>query len=217
MHDPLRPPAVTVEDVDALFAGAAVAPQTGVFAASWEQLVSEYGPLTEEDIAEARKVEVGADVGGLKTIRHSHHRIAQMVAGGVLTNVEIGVLCNITPGRISILKTFPAFQELVEHYRAKQEDVLVAATAMFTDRAGELTLEMMQELQERLHNSPESFTPSALNELIKTLADRSGNAPVARSQNVNVNVNMGETLRAARERAVAFERQRQLPSPADVE
>src|SRR6185312_8434766 len=101
------------------------------------------------------------------------------------------------------LKRSPAFAELMAHYSAEVQDQF----AGFVERAGELSERLVDELSTRLDEKPETFSINQILEAVKTLADRSGNAPVARSLNVNTNVDLGTKLA----RALAAEVQRILP------
>jgi len=160
-----------------------------------EDLVIDTGPLTEQHVAIAQQHE---DTGGrlgsgdeshytLKAIRHTHHRLAQYLAGGLDEN-KAAVLCNYTPQRVSALKQVPAFAELLAYYQRTSE----VEWTDFVSAAADLSTDMLHRLQEILDESPE-----------KLLRDYSGNAPVAKSLNVNINQGLGDRLRAARERAQA--------------
>ena len=53
----------------------------------------------------------------VQTLRDNHHRIARAVASG-MSNADVAATCGIAINRVSILKSDPAFVELVAHYRA---------------------------------------------------------------------------------------------------
>jgi hypothetical protein len=63
-----------------------------------------------------------------------------------------------------------------------------------------LAISTVNRLQD-LVDEDEELSPSVLLEIGKFAADRSGNAPVTKSLNVNVNHQFGDKLKAARERA----------------
>ena len=69
---------------------------------------------------------------------------------------------------------------------------------------GEFELRVL-ELQDRLELDPEKVSTDQLLDTIKLTADRTGNGP--KQTNVNVNVNLGDRMKAARERAA-------LPPPS---
>ena len=168
-----------------------------------EEVVTSVADLSIEDLGKAEEriltgVPLGVTLPELKNIRHTHHRLAQYIAGG-MEDSRAAVLCNYSINRVSILKSTPAFQELLAHYKATVDEEFTD----FVSVAAGLGLDALQELQRRLDETPEQFSVNALLELTKTVADRSGNAPVSRSLNVNMNLGLGDRLKAARERANA--------------
>lgn len=201
MSDHISPPALAQSAVDALLDSMPMDfARKGRPTLPIEELVLSHGPITAEDIQVARAhVASGQPIGvanpTLKAIRNTHHRLAQLLAAG-MDETPAGRLCNYSPSRVSVLKTSPAFQELLSYYADKVEQEFVE----FAHAAGELSKDFLGELQRRLDETPEAFTPTTLMEAIRTLADRSGNAPVQRSFNVNTNVDLGARLAAARAR-----------------
>lgn len=166
-------------------------------------IVIEAGPLSAEHVQRHLECkEAGINVGSGTTITHiraSHQRVAQLLALGVPDH-KVALLCNLSPSYISgVLKRSPAFQELLASYQGIQQEEF----ADFVAAAADLSMDLLQHVSKQLEEAPERFTPSVANELIKTLADRSGHSPVTKSLNVNVNTNMGDRLKAARERAAA--------------
>lgn len=158
-------------------------------------------PITAEDIAAMKRhMDSGASLGvqpvNIKALRHTHHRLAQLLAVGVDETVAAR-LCNYSVSRVSILKADPAFAELMAHYT----DEVKAEWADFVGTAANLSMDFLQELQRTLDETPDKFTPQTMLEAIKVLADRTGHAPVQKTQNVNINLNMGDKLKMARERA----------------
>lgn len=173
-------------------------------------------PLTAADIAAMQAhVNSGNSLGvkavDIKALRHTHHRLAQMLAVGVDETVA-AKLCNYSVSRVSILKGDPAFAELLAHYSEEVKE----EWADFVGTAANLSMDFLQELQRKLDEEPEKFSPSAIMEAIKILADRTGHAPVQKTQNVNINLNMGDKLKAARERANQAELQ-QITSVRDID
>lgn len=203
---PLTPPQpITVEDLDSLMEGLPdLSRGRGRIAAAGGEevtLVEGWGPLTQEHVAAEREWrEAGAPsidqgVPSLKHIRASHHRLAQLLAVGT-PQITAAALCNYSPIRVSILAGDPAFQELMAHYQGNVKE----SWADFVEASATLSVDMLQELQRRLDETPEGFTHTHLMEGIKLLADRSGHAPVSRNLNVNVNADLGDRLEAARRR-----------------
>lgn len=169
---------------------------------SRESLASgEGGPLTQAIL------ESGQFVGGTSgqenlvsfdQIRARHHRIAQLLASG-LKPVTVARLVGFSPGFVANLQTSPAFQELLAHYAAEVHDQFTD----FVQSASEFSQEVLDELRDRLQDNPKQFTVNQLLESMKATADRSGNAPVAKSVNLNVNTDLGTKLAEARKRSLA--------------
>lgn len=178
-----------------------------------DQLVLEYGPLTQEHIVAAEEfLESGVSIEpqkSIKELRHSHHRAAQFVALG-LDDVTVSRLANYSPGRIAILRNDPAFMELVAHYSTEVHE----EWADFVSTAKDLSMDVLGVIRDKLEDTPNAqLSLNTLSDLLKTLADRTGNAPVTRSLNVNANLDMGSDLRRARERAEEAQRAALLDPP----
>lgn len=133
----------------------------------------------------------------LKRLSDRHHALARMLALGEPMSVVCSAL-GYTPSRVSVLKASPAFQELLALYQDEKE----AGFADFVSRAAGLATDAVSVLQDRLEEQPEDVSTNALVEIVKMAADRSGNGPTS-TQNTNVSLDLGERLRAARERARA--------------
>lgn len=167
------------------------------------EVIVEWGPLTEDHVREmqthaASGGSLGYEVPQLKAIRNTHHRAAQLLAMG-MDETKVARLCNYSIYRISNLKADPAFAELLAYYAAGVEEEF----ADFVTVAANLSMDFLGRLQEMLDESPEKFTPTHIMEAVKLLADRTGHAPVQKTHNVNVNLDLGTRLKAARERANA--------------
>lgn len=163
-------------------------------------VVLEYGPLNASHAIDAAdhiesEAKLGVSQQPLAAIRHTHHRLAQLLAGG-MDEFQAALLCNYTPSRVSVLKGDPAFQNLLAHYTA----VVADQFGDFVTAASDLSMDMLGRLREVLEESPEKLSPTHLMEAIKLLADRSGHAPVNKSVSMNVNVDMAQRLNAARAR-----------------
>lgn len=148
--------------------------------------------LTGADI-EMLSHERGIQPTTIKKLRDSHHSLARLIAKGMKGH-EISLVTGYTESRISTLKSDPAFQDLIEFYR--QNDIEIAAD--LTQRLLNVALDATQEVHERLQDSPEVIPLEDLQSLIKLAADRTGYGP--KSTNVNVNVDLSDRIRAARQR-----------------
>lgn len=197
-HGPIT--ADELDDFEALMPSSFLS-RTGRQQVGINDVVTEWGPLTAEhaQLAEAHAASgnvIGVASPNVKALRHTHHRLAQLLAGGMDETVA-AKLCNYTVNRVSILKSDPAFAELLAHYASTKDE----AFADFVDAAAALNLDMMGKLQQILDEEPERLSPTHIMDAIKLLSDRTGHAPVTKTQNVNVHLNLGDKLRLARERA----------------
>jgi hypothetical protein len=130
-------------------------------------------------------------------LRDSHHALARALSAGMKPG-EASLITGYSLSRISVLQGDPSFKELLEFYRGHQD----TAYANLHDRMATLSMDALEELRERLDDHPEEFTPGALLEMVKTLADRTGFAPTTKSLNMNVDLNsFADKLQAARKRA----------------
>lgn len=137
----------------------------------------------------------------IRALRSTHHRLAKLLSGGGVQITTAARLCGYSPSRVQQLSVDPAFQELVAHYKEEVDE----EWREFVAAASDLSLDFLQLLQERLDENPDTFTAGMALEAIKTLADRSGNAPVSRSVNVNVVADFGDRLNRAKARQAALE------------
>ena len=131
----------------------------------------------------------------LRRLRDSHHAVAKLLARG-MTPLQVSLQTGYAPSRISTLQNDPAFRELLTFYHANQEAVAQEVEAQFLGIAKDLA----QEIHERVLDAPEDIPFDDLVDAYKTFADRAGFAPITRSVNKNLNVNIGERLDAARRR-----------------
>jgi len=135
----------------------------------------------------------------IKKLRDSHHALARALATGC-TPAQAQIITGYSGSRISILQADPAFKELVSHYRGLETDL----HADMVGRMKNLGLDCVAELQDRLDEEPEEFSPAFLLEVAKTMADRTGAGPKTQQTNVNVSVGYADLIRGARERAQAI-------------
>lgn len=168
-----------------------------------DHLILEVGELGQEHIdAAIAHVESGAVLGvhkmDLKRIRQNHHRLAQYLAMG-MDDIRAARACNMQPNSIAQLRMTPAFQELLAHYA----DGVQEEFSDFVTAAKDLSMDLIDRFREILDDAPEKLTPQILLEGIKTLADRSGHAPVNRSIAISASVDMGDKIKRARERVAA--------------
>jgi hypothetical protein len=141
--------------------------------------------------------ERGIKPPGIKQLRDSHHALARILALGTHP-AEASLITGYSLSRISILQSDPTFRELLEFYRGRKDEVV----ADVIGRMSAVHLEALAELQERLHDTAEQFTPGMLLEIVKTLADRTGYGPTSKNTQVNVNIDIAGRLERARQRVI---------------
>lgn len=133
----------------------------------------------------------------VQRITDRHHALARCLATG-MSATEAGLVTGYTGSRISVLRGDPSFEELIAFYQGEKARPVLD----LQERMTSLALDATAELQDRLELDPEKVSTDQLLDTIKLTADRTGNGP--RQTNVNVNVNLGDRMKAARERVTAL-------------
>lgn len=137
----------------------------------------------------------------LQKLRDTHHRIARAVAGG-LSNVDVAAICGISQNRVAVLKSDPAFLDLVAHYRATVTAEWVASSDSFLEIATANMLKAERMLSDELDQHDEEGTRPSVKDLIaisRDAADRFGYGKM--QKNLNVNVDFAAQLEGARKRS----------------
>ena len=134
------------------------------------------GAIEPSDLV-ARAEGVCSEVPTLNKIRAIHHDIAKMLAQGMKPSYISSVL-NYSLSRISTLQRDPAFKELVTYYNKGNE----VAFADVRKQIATLSSDAVAELSARLEEQSDSISTANLLEIAKLSLDRSGFAPVAKSQ-----------------------------------
>ncbi len=125
--------------------------------------------LTDDDLESLRSpATVGAPGQRLKSLKSSHHQLAQMLAAGD-DHGKVSLITGYSGTYISIILADPMFQELMAYYREVKELEFVNVMA----RLKAFGLSTLEELQERLATSPESFAIRDLKELTEMAIGRS--------------------------------------------
>lgn len=160
-------------------------------------------PLTPDDLEKLGEVRgVQKSIPLTRRLSHRHHELARTIAKGA-SDFEAAAATGYERSYISILKSDPAFRELVNFYRTKQEEEFVDTSkklAIATNTAIDI-------LQDRLEEEPETFSHGQILEIAKFGADRTGHGPSSTS-NVKVQVDMSARLRLARERSAKADAER---------
>lgn len=119
--------------------------------------------LTSDDLPVLQApAPMGTSVPSIKAIRASHHRLAELVAKGT-SGVEISAITGYSQSYISNIQRSPAFAELVDYYSTQCEQLYVDAM----ERLKVLGLSSVEELQARVDENPEKFSPRELMELVQ--------------------------------------------------
>lgn len=135
------------------------------------------------------------EIPEIKQLRERHHYLARLLASG-MGEGEAAAMTGLSGPRVSTLKGMPAFQELLDLYRKNAN----AEYAEMHARLAGVATDALVELQTRLEDKPEEIGVSALLEIVKLGADRTGFGPTAK-QETTINVNLSERLEHARKRA----------------
>jgi hypothetical protein len=143
--------------------------------------------------------EKGSTPSAIKRITDRHHALARCLAGGMAEG-DAAVLQGYTISRVSILKSDPAFKELLQFYREDAlrpyRDLHIRLSGLATDATVLLQEKLEADLE--LEVEDRKVPVNQLMELTKMGADRTGFGPQA--TNVNVNVDLAGRLEAARKR-----------------
>jgi DNA-binding CsgD family transcriptional regulator len=136
----------------------------------------------------------------IQTLRDNHHRIARAVASG-MSGAEIAATCGVSINRVSMLKSDPAFADLVAHYRAViTSEWAQADTVIEFMRTNALKAQAM--ISDKLDDASDKgeFLPTRdLLGIAELGLDRTGYGKV--NKNLNINVDFAAKLEAARTRS----------------
>lgn len=157
--------ALTVADQSALIEELDLGSARGGLAGINKQplTVSVIRPLGESDLpAITNPPPVAAPAPVVKSIRASHHKLAQLIAGGS-PGAEISLLTGYSQSYISTLQGDPAFEELVAYYATQRDTIFIDAQ----ERLRTLGLDATEKLQEHLHDPTKIWSHRELMEVIK--------------------------------------------------
>lgn len=153
-------------------------------------------PATIED-AQARGEEQATKAPLITRLSDRHHALARTLAAGQ-SEGQAAAICGYSLSRVSILKADPTFRELIEFYRSQEDRIFRGVAEKLTGIASAA----LDELEERLEETPEDFSVGQLLEVVKTGADRTGFGPTSTQTSVNINIGLAEKMEAARRRAL---------------
>lgn len=151
--------------------------------------------MVEADLALINATPTGYAPPQLIRITERHHALARALALGLSPGVA-AARCGYSQSFVSVLQQNPAFLDLVEIYRKE-------VNMQFVDHAEQLAglaTDAVLVIRDRLEADPDAFGTKTLVEIATAMGDRAGYGPIKRTENVNVNVSLGEKLAAARRR-----------------
>ena len=137
-------------------------------------------PLGEEDLlllATERADKTHTGPPPLQRIRAVHHQVARLLASG-MKSVDVAVASGITPEYVHVLKSDPAFAELLAHYSGAEQDRFIDVQ----ERMKTLGVMAAEVLQDRILESETAWTNKDLMALLTTALDRGGHSPVQRHE-----------------------------------
>lgn len=123
------------------------------------------------------ETEQGIQPKPLQRIRDSHHALARALASG-MPAAEASLVTGFSTSRISILRSDPAFKELLEFYRSDRRN----AEADILQRVSTLSLDAIEEIRERLETNPEDIKTRELLDIATAGLDRTGFGPTSKLQ-----------------------------------
>lgn len=152
--------------------------------------------ITEADVVAISTADAGSKPAALKKIRSSHHELAKCLASGMSPG-EAALLTGYSLSRVSILQSDSTFEELVNSYRGKVNEVYIDAAK----RMASLHIDVVEVFHERVLENPDEISDSTLLKAMELTADRTGFGPQKQATQVNVNVDLSARLDRARLRA----------------
>ena len=140
--------------------------------------------LTKEELEGASDISINLDVPNLKKLTDRHHTLARLIAGG-MKDTEAEIATGYAPGRASVLRSDPAFNELLSLYRDKVTEEFISVHEHMAGLSRDALLEMRQRIEE----APEKFSNNELLRLVAEMVDRSSLEDPA-SKNAPVQINL---------------------------
>lgn len=142
--------------------------------------------------------EKGSRPPPLKRLGDRHHALARCLASG-MSDGDAALACGYVISRVSVLKSDPAFKELLALYRENTNRVYRDMHERLAGLSRDAAEELHARLEEDMQSEEKSISIGQLLEITKLGADRTGYGPQT-SQNVNVNVGIASRLEQARVR-----------------
>lgn len=155
-----------------------------------QQVLLRHFPLEEKHLLVLKaQTESGQKMGvttaPIQTLKRSHHRLAMLLATGMRPE-QAAMACGYHPSTVSVFQTDPMFRELLNLYAD-------GVTAEFQDTVtamADLADDVVMLIRNKLETHGEHMSLKDLNEVLKTLTDRSGNGPSASLTTRNLSVSL---------------------------
>lgn len=134
----------------------------------------------------------------LRKIRTIHHQAAYMLASGA-PPMQVARSLGFSASRVSVLQQDPAFRSLMETYKS----AIIKDTLDVKSRALALSTLAMEELQDRLLDSPEELNPRLLLDIASQTLDRAGYSPAASREGQASNLLTEDQMEALKREVVS--------------
>lgn len=125
--------------------------------------------------------------------------MARLIAEGHGTS-DVAAMLGYSISRVSILKSDPAFADLVEFYRSEMQSTSIDALREFHARAVTARNLALEVVIDKLEDEPEKVSIDEAMDVATKLADRTGSGPTTKTQSVNVVMSYADALAARRRR-----------------
>lgn len=166
------------------------------FAPAKERFVGEPTPLTKDDMG---KLFEGAwkPTVTVEKLRHSHHRVARMMAAG-LRDFEITEKTGYKSARLHVLKSSPAFIDLVARYKEMVDKGFQQNADEFSALATQNMIKAQSMIADTLDDAEEEGVKLPLRDLIALQADGADRFGYGKKSSVlNTNVDFAAILEKA--------------------
>jgi hypothetical protein len=158
--------------------------------------------LSIEPLDAATKATRGRPRGAVGRIRQMHHDVARMFAAGMKVT-EIARLMSRTPATIRNWLNSPLMAEAVAEYEEEAAVVVKDAMARRQQLVAEASTKAREEIRDRIFDDAER-SAMPLSALLKIAADGDDRTGLGKMETrLNIQADIGEQLREARERAEA--------------
>ena len=145
----------------------------------------------------------------IEKLRERHHSLARILASGASNN-QASLLTGYDPARVSVLRSDPAFSDLITHYQTLVDEKFVDQAVIWNG----MTKDALLEIRDRLEDAPDEFSNDMLLKIATAGADRTGHGP-STTQNSNVNVVVGMADRMERARSRLADRRKEIDLTAN--